>query len=203
LGRGNAQLPRRRNRGVGHGAAVSCGTPVIDVVTLTPLPLTESSIADCGEFLGPKERIPDFAELASRGWAVDFKVSGRTQLMFLKTDYVGTRFTELESHLNVSQAFIHTGGSAAFVAVAPPSATPPKPDQMRALRIEPGMGYVLKIGAWHSLDRHPLAPPGSTFVMVTGEETTQDLIVEAVGHRRHTITIDYQARFQVAFDFVI
>lgn len=176
---------------------------MLDVVTLTPLLLTESSIADCGEFLGPKERIPDFAEFASQGWAVDFKVSGRTQLMFLKTAYLGARFTELESHLNVSQAFIHTGGSAAVVAVAPPGETPPKPGQMRALRIEPGMGYVLKVGAWHSLDRHPVAPPGSTFVMVTCEETTRDLMVERVGHRHHTITVDYQAQFEVAFDFVI
>jgi ureidoglycolate hydrolase len=154
---------------------------VIDVVTLTPLPLTESSIADCGEFLGPKERNPDFAELASRGWAVDFNVTGRTQLMFLKTDYLGARFTELESHLNVSQAFIHTGGSAAIVAVAPPSVTPPRPDQVRALRIESGMGYVLKVGAWHSLDRHPvrtswwhrLAIAASRSPLTTGPNSTR------------------------------
>ena len=176
---------------------------VIEMVTLTPLPMTESSIADCGEFLGPKQRNPDFAELASRGWAVDFNVSGRTQLMFLQTDYLGARFTELERHLNVSQAFIHTGGPAAVVAVAPPSVTPPKPDQVRALRIEPGMGYVLKVGAWHSLDRHPVALPGSTFVMVSCEETTQDLMVAPVGQRRLTITVDYQAKFAVAFDFLI
>ncbi len=173
------------------------------VVTLTPSLLTESSIADCGEFLGPKQRNPDFSEFASRGWAVDFKVIGRTQLMFLKTDYLGSRFTELESHLNVSQAFIHTGGSAAVVAVAPPSAAPPKPEEMRALRIDPGMGYVLKVGAWHSLDRHPVAPPGSTFVMVTCEETTEDLMSRPVGQRRHTVTVDYEVQFEVAFDFAI
>jgi hypothetical protein len=176
---------------------------VIDVVTLTPLPLNESSIADCGELLGPKQRNPDFAELASRGWAVDFNVSGRTQLMFLKTDYLGARFTQMERHLNVSQAFIHTGGSAAVVAVARPSATPPKPDEIRALRIEPGMGYVLQVGAWHSLDRHPVGLSGSTFVMVSSEETTQDLMVAPVGQRRLTVTVDYQAQFGVAFDFII
>ena len=176
---------------------------MIEVVTLTPTLLSESSIADCGELLGPKPRNPDFSEFATQGWAVNFKVSGRTQLLFLKTDYLGARFTELESHLNVSQAFIHTGGSAAVVAVAPPSATPPKPDQVRALRIEPGMGYVLKVGAWHSLDRHPVALPGSTFVMVTCEETTEDLMSEPAGHRRHTMTVDYEVQYEVAFDFVI
>ncbi len=176
---------------------------MIDVVTLKPLPMTESSIAGCGELLGPKQRNPDFAGLASRGWAVDFTISGRTQLMFMTTDYLGARFTDLERHLNVSQAFIHTGGSAAVVAVAPPSATPPKPDQVRALRIEPGMGYVLKVGAWHSLDRHPVALPGSTFVMVSCEETTQDLMATPVGKRRFTTTVDYQAQFDVAFEFAI
>jgi ureidoglycolate hydrolase len=176
---------------------------VTDVVSLNPLRLTESSIAGCGELLGPKQRNPDFAELASRGWTVDFNVSGKTQLMFLSTDYLGARFTDLERHLNVSQAFILTGGSAAVVAVAPPSATPPKPDQVRALRIEPGTGYVLKVGAWHSLDRHPVALTGSTFVMVTCEETTDDLMVAPVGQRRFTETVDYQAQFDVAFEFAI
>jgi ureidoglycolate hydrolase len=175
---------------------------MIEVVTLTPLPLNESNIAGCGEVLGPKQRNPDFAELASQGWAVNFHVEGRTQLMFLKTKYLGARFTELERHLNVSQAFIHTGGSAAVVAVAPPSVTPPKPDRVRALLIEPGMGYVLMVGAWHSLDRHPVTLPASTFVMVSCEETTQDLIAP-VGLRRLTMTVDYQAQFGVAFDFVI
>jgi len=53
------------------------------------------------------------------------------------------------------------------------------------------------------LDPHPVAPPASTFVMVSCEETTQDLMMESVGHRRHTITVDYQAQFEVAFEFVI
>ena len=176
---------------------------MINIVRLTPSLLTESSIADCGEFLGRKQRNPDFSEYASRGWAADFSVMGRPQVMFLSTDYLGVRFTELESHLNVSQAFIHTGGSAAVVAVAPPSATPPKPEQVRALRIEPGMGYVLKVGAWHSLDRHPVAPPGSNFVMVTCEETTEDLMSKPVGQRSHTLTVDYEIQFEVAFDLVI
>ena len=176
---------------------------MIDVVKLSSLLLSDSSIAGCGEVLGPKPRDPDFEGVATRGWAVDFRVDGRTQLMFLKTDYLGARFTRLESHHNVSQAFIHTGGSTAVVAVAPPSARPPEPDQVRALVIKPGMGYVLKVGAWHSLDRHPLAVQGSTFVMVTCEETTADLKA-AAGARRHlTTTVDYLAEFGVAFDFAI
>ena len=176
---------------------------MVEVVKLSPLLMSEASIADCGEVLGPKPRDPDFAGIATRGWAVDFRVDGRTQLMFLNTDYLGARFTQLESHHNVSQAFIHTGGSAALVAVAPPSARPPQPDQLRALLIEPGMGYVLKVGAWHSLDRHPVTVRGSTFVMVTCEETTEDLKAAAGPHRRLTVTVDYLAEFGVAFDFAI
>lgn len=112
---------------------------MVEVVKLSPVLMSEANIADCGEVLGPKPRDPDFAGIATRGWAVDFRVDGRTQLMFLNTDYPGARFTQLESHHNVSCAFIHTGGSAAVVAVAPPSARPPEPDQLRALLIEPCM----------------------------------------------------------------
>jgi ureidoglycolate hydrolase len=176
---------------------------VIEVVKLSCFLLSESSLADCGEVLGPKSRDPDFAGVATRGWAVDFLVDGRTQLMFLKTDYLGARFTQLECHHNVSQAFIHTRGSAAVVAIAPPSARPPEPDQLRALLIEPGMGYVLKVGAWHSLDRHPVTVLGSTFVMLTCEETTEDLKAGAGHHRRLTTTVDYRAEFGLAFDFAI
>ena len=179
---------------------VCCRNPVIEVVKLSPLLMSDSSIADCGEVLSPKPRDPDIAEVATRGWAVDFHVDGHTQLMLLNTDYLGARFTELESHNNVSQAFIHTRGSAAVVAVAPPSARPPEPAQVRALLIEPGMGYVLRVGAWHSLNRHPVTGPGSIFVMVTCEETTADLKATA---RRHTVTVDYLAEFGVAFEFAI
>jgi ureidoglycolate hydrolase len=175
---------------------------VIEVVKLSPLLMSESSIAGCGEVLGQKSRDPDFAEVATRGWAVDFRADGRTQLMWLNTDYLGARFTRLECHNNVSQAFIHTGGSAAVVAVAPPSARPPEPDQVRALLIEPGMGYVLKVGAWHSLDRHPVSL-GSSFVMVTCEETTADLKAAVDPHRRHTVTVDYLVEFGVTFEFAI
>lgn len=182
---------------------VCCRITVIELVKLSPLLMSESSIAGCGEILGPKPRDPDFAGVATRGWAVDFRVDGRTQLMSLNTDYLGARFTRLECHNNVSQAFIHTGGSAAVVAVAPPSARPPEPAQVRALLIEPGMGYVLRVGAWHSLDRHPVTVRGSTFVMVTCEETTADLKAGAGPHRRHTVTVDYLAEFGVTFEFAI
>jgi ureidoglycolate hydrolase len=176
---------------------------MLEVVKLSPLLMSESSIAGCGEVLGPKSRAPDFGEVATRGWAVDFRADGRTQLMWLNTDYLGARFTQLEYHNNVSQAFIHTGGPAAVVAVAPPSARPPEPAQVRALLIEPGMGYVLRVGAWHSLDRHPVTSPGSTFVMVTCEETTADLKASVDPHRRHTVTVDYLAEFGVTFEFAI
>lgn len=173
---------------------------MIDVVKLSPLLMSDSSITDCGEVLGSKLRDPDFAEVATRGWTAGFEVDGRTQLMWLNTDYLGARFTRLECHNNVSQAFIHAGGSPAVVAVAPPSARPPEPARVRALLIEPGMGYVLRVGAWHSLDRHPLTTAGSTFVMVTCEETTADL---KEAHRRHTVTVDYLEEFGLTFEFAI
>ena len=93
--------------------------------------------------------------------------------------YKGLRLTGLEQHFHVTQAFIPISGSPAVVAVAAPTPQDdpnaiPKPQDLRAFLIDGTKGYMLHKGTWHS-DRLPLYAPGSKMVIITDEETSQDL----------------------------
>jgi hypothetical protein len=47
---------------------------------------------------------------------------------------------------------------------------------------------VLHVGTWHSLDRFPLAPPDTTFLMITDHETQHDLTESYAGRGRWALT---------------
>ncbi len=134
---------------------------------LTPEPLTPEAFAPFGEVMEAKERPPD----TRRFFPLDFRIEGRTTMDVIWQPLAEPRFHMLERHFAVTQTFIHLGGPPAVVAVGAPtdltdeSAIPP-PDAMRAFLIQPGQGYVYRIGTWHSLDRYLFEPPGSRFLIV-------------------------------------
>jgi ureidoglycolate hydrolase len=167
-------------------------------------PMTEAAFAPFGEIIAPKDRPPDFRTgSGTEGWAVEFG-SGRPLLMLLKTPYQGLRFSKLERHFNLTQTFLPLGGSPAVVAVAPPSgdrAAVPAPAEVRAFLLDGRCGYALAKGTWHSLDRFPLYPPDTRWVIVTDHETQQDLLTAYRGAGGWTLTqeVDYAARFEVTF----
>ncbi len=142
-------------------------------------PLTEAAFAPFGEIVSAKDRAPDF-ETASgtQGWAVDVR-AGRPLVMLLRTRYQGLTFSKLERHFQVTQTFFPLGGSPAVVAVAPPSSdrtAVPAPADVRAFLLDGSRGYVLARGTWHSLDRFPLYPPDTRWVILTDHETQDDLV---------------------------
>jgi hypothetical protein len=59
---------------------------------------------------------------------------------------------------------------------------------------------VLHLGTWHSLDRFPLAPPDTTFLMITDHETQRDLIDSYAGRGRWALTqeVDLEVEYGVA-----
>jgi ureidoglycolate hydrolase len=146
---------------------------------------------------------------------MDFDADGATQLMTLSSWYQGLSFSMLERHFAVTQTFIATGGSPSVVALAPPGAVHdrdgvPEPEAVRAFIIDPGTGYLLHRGTWHSLDRFPLYPPASTFVVATTTETTDELQrapsdrwTDATAGWSLTQMFDYQQHRGVSFRFVL
>jgi ureidoglycolate lyase len=141
-------------------------------------PLTAEAFAPFGGIIDVGARAPDYvAASGTQGWHVAFE-SGRPLVSLLRTPYQGLRFRTMERHFQVSQAFIPLGGEHAAVAVAPPSADRegvPQLDAIRAFLLDGSRGYVLHRGTWHSLDRFPLRPPDTRFVMLTDHETQADL----------------------------
>jgi hypothetical protein len=90
------------------------------------------------------------------------------------------------------------------VAVAPPSsdrAAVPDPARVRAFLLDGTQGYALGPGTWHSLDRFPLYPPDTRWVIITDHETQQDLLAAYAGKGGWALTqeADYRARFGLTF----
>jgi ureidoglycolate lyase len=171
-------------------------------------PLTEEGFVPFGQVVSAKARPPDFrTESGTEGWAVDFG-SGRPLVMLLRTPYQRLGFSKLERHFNLTQTFLPLGGSPAVVAVAPPSpdrSAIPEPAAIRAFLLDGTMGYALARGAWHSLDRFPLYPPDTRWVIITDHETQQDLLASYSGKGEWKLTqeVDYRTRFDTTFALVL
>ena len=186
------------------GGAIGEGEemPVIHEVTVEPL--TEEAFAPFGQIISAKARAPDFKTASgTEGWAVDF-VSGRPLVMLLRTPYQGFRFSKLERHFNLTQTFLPRGGSPAVIAVAPPSADRtaiPAPADVRAFLLDGSQGYALARGTWHSLDRFPLYPPHTHWVIITDHETQDDLVTAYRGAGGWTLSqeVDYRAVSDLTF----
>jgi ureidoglycolate hydrolase len=151
----------------------------------------------------PQDAPPSLVGIHTRGWEMPFDVTGRVQVCALYTEFAELRFAKLERHLFVTQTFIALDGPPSVVAVAGGAESertlPPHPDEVRAFRIDPARGYVLRRGTWHSLDRFPLRPPGARFAMITEAETTAE-IGQAQAQSR-TDVFDYAEELGIEFEF--
>ncbi len=167
-----------------------------------------------------REAFRPFGELLdAEGTSVDPPVSspigfegGKVRIGTALLPYKGLRLTGMEQHFHVTQAFIPITGSPTVVAVAAPTSQDdpnaiPKPEDVRAFLIDGTVGYMLHKGVWHS-DRLPLYKPGSKMVIVTDEETSQDLsehgsmsdpIDERGGWKLNRL-VDFQHQFRITFE---
>jgi ureidoglycolate hydrolase len=165
-------------------------------------PLSDQTFASFGQIVSAKDREADFqTESGTKGWAVDFQ-SGRPLVMLLQTPYQKLQVSKLECHFAVTQTFLPLGGSPAVLAVAPPSrdGAVPAPTEVRAFLLDGSKGYALFRGTWHSLDRLPLYPPETRWVIITDHETQRDLPSTSGGQASQlTREVDYRARFGVTF----
>ena len=167
-------------------------------------PLTAEAFTPFGRLIDIGTRTPDYvAASGTQGWHVEFE-SGRPLVSLLRTPFQGLQFRTMERHFHVSQAFIPLGGEHAAVAVAPPSEDEPRLGEIRAFLLDGSKGYVLHKGTWHSLDRFPLRPPDTRFVMLTDHETQEDLTAAYAVGKPAALTqeVDLESVFGVTIELV-
>jgi ureidoglycolate hydrolase len=170
-------------------------------------PLTEESFRPFGQVVGRLSRPADYeTPTGTQGWRFDFE-SGKTRITLSQATYKPFRFSRVERHFHVTQAHIPLSGSPAVVVMAPPTGAQalPRPEDFRAFLIDGTAGYVMHKGTWHSLDRYPLYPPVSSFVMLSDEETWQDLQLIYTGSGGGVLNtdVDYATEFGVTFEIVL
>jgi ureidoglycolate lyase len=172
--------------------------------------LTEDAFRPFGDVVALRSQPPDFhgTGLGTEGWNVDFFAASTTRVAVINGPYHGMRFSKLERHHNVTQTFIPLGGSPCIIAFAPPTDPShpddiPDPSQVRAFIMDGTKGYMMKRGTWHSLDRHPLYPPGCQFVILTDLETADELEQLPRDKWRLTEDVDYTDRFGITFELTI
>ena len=174
-------------------------------------PLTEEAFQPFGQVIDVKARPPDFRGGGlSQAWMIDFDAAGDMQMSVITVPYAELTFHKLERHFAVTQTFIPLRGSPAVVALAPPTDAQdrnsiPTPEQVRAFLLDGTKGYVLAKGTWHSLDRYPLYPSESVFVMLNDSATSEDLAAayRGEGGWQYTQEVDYAARFGVTFEVAL
>ncbi|MBI3967164.1 MAG: ureidoglycolate lyase [Chloroflexi bacterium] len=167
--------------------------------------LTEEAFAPFGEVLEPKNRPPDYKSSATDAWIPNFQTDGTTQMMVMTTFYEPLRFTMLERHLFVTQTFLPTVGAPSVVVVGAPTDptdrhAAPLPEELRAFLLDGTKGYLMLRGTWHSMSRFPLYPPSSGFVIITDEETTEELRTVPAEERRRTHQVDYAEKHGITFE---
>ena len=172
--------------------------------------LTEEAFRPFGEVVSLRAQPPDFhgTGLGTEGWNVDFFAASTTRVAVINGPFHGMRFSKLERHFNVTQTFIPIGGSPCVIAFAPPTDVHdpqafPDPGDVRAFVMDGTKGYAMKRGTWHSLDRHPLYPPGSQFVILTDLQTADELEQLPRSEWKLTQDVDYAADFGVTFELAV
>ena len=173
-------------------------------------PLSKEAFSPFGELLDVEEMSASQATSSP----VNFQ-GGKVRVGTALLPYKGLRLTGLEQHFHVTQAFIPISGSPAVVAVAAPTPQEddnaiPKPEDVCAFLIDGTRGYMLHKGTWHS-DRLPLYEPGSKMVIITDDETNQDLQeygsmsdpIDSRGGWKLNRLVDFQYEFGITFEITL
>ena len=172
-------------------------------------PITEESFAPYGALWDAEETPSDLHINSGR----EFDIDGKTTVGVIWQPYETLRFNELERHFGVAQSFIQLSGSPAVVAASVPTDPDdpmdvPDPKDVRAFLIDPNKGFSFKRGTWHSLNRHILAPPGATFIILNSSpnptqfvnyETSTGLNHADLGVGQDPSPIDYKGRFGIDY----
>lgn len=170
---------------------------------LRKLPIQSLDATTAAPFGKVISAAPMAGSLAADARDLGFHCDGHARLMLMRYPFKPMRCSVFERHHHVSQGHIIVEGIAAVAVVAPatPNGDRPLADQVVALLLNPGTGILLHRGVWHTLDRLPLAPPGSTGLLLTESETADDFARRGPGQRpARSDVVDLQALEGVEFE---
>ncbi|HUG17063.1 MAG TPA: ureidoglycolate lyase [Thermomicrobiales bacterium] len=167
--------------------------------------LTADVFEPFGEVMSMTGREPDYRGISSLGWRAAYDADGPSEVLVYSSRYSGLRFSVLERHVAVTQAFIPLRGVPSVVAVAAPTEGDgiPEPEDVRAFLLDGSAGYVLRRGAWHSPDRYPLYPPSSEIVIITSRATQTELETAPRDSWKLTRMVDYAVERGITFEIVL
>jgi ureidoglycolate lyase len=180
---------------------------VTKLVRVDVKPVTEALFAPFGQLIGLRDSQPNFHGNGLRSWRLEYRAEGETELMYIWFDHIPMRFSKLERHFNVTQAFVPLDGVSMVMIVAPRTNPAnwddlPIPESVEAFLVPGTCGVMLWKGVWHALNRYPIKPPGGGFALLTSSETQNEL--ERQLHTQYqprlTQAVDYEARFNVRFE---
>ena len=148
-------------------------------------PMTAESFAPFGRLLESSGE-PAGERVMTR---LAFECDGRTTVHAIWQPYGGRSFSQLERHFGVTQTFAQVSGSPSVVCVAPPTdlddpGAVPRPEDVRALLIDPGRPVLVRPGHVAFLDRYVLGPPGATFVILNVDPNPTQIVDYADGTSR-------------------
>ena len=156
--------------------------PMTHRYRLTIEPMTADSFAPFGRIVESSGTPHDRRVMTP----AEFECDGRATIHTIWQPHADRSFSRLERHFGVTQTFFQLSGSPSVVCVAPATdlddpAAVPRPNDVRALLIDPGKGFSFARGTWHSLDRYVLAPPGATFVILNVDPNPTQIVDYANG----------------------
>ncbi|MBI4200827.1 MAG: ureidoglycolate lyase [Chloroflexi bacterium] len=174
-------------------------------------PMTEESFKPFGEILDAKERPLDHRQF----FPINFQADVKTTVSAIWQPREGLTFNLLERHFGTSQSFIQLAGAPAVVAAAAPTdptdpTAVPNPEDVHGFLIDLSKGFSFYRGTWHSLNRHILAPPGATFVImgsspnptqVVDYEKSFALSYKDLGSDKNPKRVDFKGKWGVIFEF--
>jgi ureidoglycolate lyase len=151
---------------------------------------------------------PAFESGTLQTWTSPFEVDDQVLVTLCRYHREPVRFSRLERHFAVTQAFLPLGGCRSVMVVAPATATGapsdvPDPASIRAFELPGDAGVVLKRGTWHALRRYPLDASYVDFVLLTSAATQAEIEAMASAGtppERLTQEVDYLERDQLCFE---
>jgi ureidoglycolate lyase len=170
-------------------------------------PLTAEAFAPFGAIL-PDPGPAAFTSGTLQTWRFPFEVDDAVLVTLCRFRREPMRFSRLERHLAVTQAFLPLAGRRSVMVVAPATAegepvVPPEPATVRAFELTGAAGLVLWRGTWHALRRFPLDDPHVDFVLLTSRATQAEIEAAAAAGEapsRLTQEVDFARSHALGFE---
>lgn len=160
-------------------------------VVLPVSPLTAEAFAPYGRVLSPSgER--DTGREGYDIWIQPFAAETWPRLQIVRYHARPFVVALIERHLQVTESRQPLGGPPAIIVVAESSEVPPKPEALRAFRLD-GEGVLFHRGTWHAIDAYPVHGSHADFLFLSEEATVNELFDNPGRAPERTRVHDFQA----------